>query len=84
LKTMEKLVDRHTRDEILGLHPLHPLQWYQFAYKPDKSTETALKYVTSHTEDAVKNRGCTCSLLRYWESFWQHLTQSHNRRRQMA
>jgi hypothetical protein len=28
LKTMEKLVERHIRDEILGLHPL---QCYQFA-----------------------------------------------------
>jgi hypothetical protein len=31
LKMMEKLVDRHIRDEILGLRPLH---WYQFAYQP--------------------------------------------------
>jgi len=57
---MEKLVDRHIREEILGLHSLQ----YQFAYKPGKSTETALKYVTSHIEAAVKNRGYTCSLLR--------------------
>jgi hypothetical protein len=30
LKMMEKLVDRHIRDEILGLHPLHQ---YQFTYQ---------------------------------------------------
>jgi hypothetical protein len=29
LKTVERLVDRHIKDEILGLHPLHR---YQFAY----------------------------------------------------
>jgi hypothetical protein len=33
LKTIEKLVDRHIRDEILGVRPLHR---YQFAYKPGK------------------------------------------------
>jgi hypothetical protein len=42
LKTMEKLVGRHIRDEILGLHRLHQ---YQFAYQAEKSTETALHHV---------------------------------------
>jgi hypothetical protein len=32
LKTMEKLVDRHIRDEIMRLRPLHR---YQFAYQPE-------------------------------------------------
>jgi len=30
LKMVEKLVDRHIRDEILGLQPLHQ---YQFTYQ---------------------------------------------------
>jgi hypothetical protein len=52
LKMMEKLVDRHIRDEILGVCPLHQ---YQFAYQPGKSTETALHHVIEHIEEAVKN-----------------------------
>ena len=54
LKTMEKLVDRHIRDVILGLHPLHR---YQFAYQPEKSTESALHHVITHTEED-HNKGC--------------------------
>jgi hypothetical protein len=50
LKTMEKLVDRNIRDEILMLHPLHQ---YHFIYQPGKSTETALHYVISHTAAVV-------------------------------
>jgi len=50
LKTMEKLVERHIRDEILMLHPLHR---YQFVYQPEKSTETALHYVITHTAAVV-------------------------------
>jgi hypothetical protein len=53
---MEKLVDRHIRDEILGLHPLHQ---YQFAYQSGKSTETALHHVITHIEEAVENREVT-------------------------
>jgi hypothetical protein len=53
LKTMRKLVDRHIRDEILGLRPLH---LYQFAYQPGKSTEPALHHVTACIEEAVENR----------------------------
>ena len=52
LKMIEKLVDRHIRDEILRLRPLHQ---YQFAYQPGKSTETALHHVITHTEEAVEN-----------------------------
>jgi hypothetical protein len=51
LKT-EKLVNRHIRDEILGLYPLHR---YQFAYQPGRSTETALHHVITHIEEAVEN-----------------------------
>jgi hypothetical protein len=39
LKTMERLVDRFLRDEILVLKPLHP---NQHAYQAGKSVETAL------------------------------------------
>jgi hypothetical protein len=53
LKMMEKLVDRHIRDEILKLRPLHR---YQLAYQPGKSTETALHHVITHIEEAVENR----------------------------
>jgi Ni,Fe-hydrogenase maturation factor len=67
LKTMEKLVDRHIRDEIVGLRPLHR---YQFAYQPGKTTQTALHHVITHIEEAVKNSSYTWSLPRYWGSFW--------------
>jgi hypothetical protein len=56
VKTMEKLVDRHIKDEILGLCPLHQ---YQFAYQPGTSTETALHNVITHLEEAVENREVT-------------------------
>jgi len=39
LKTMERLVDRFLRDEILALMPLHP---NQHAYQAGKSVEMAL------------------------------------------
>jgi hypothetical protein len=52
-KTMEKLVDRFIRDEILGLGPLHR---YEFAYQPRKSTETALHYVIVHMMKQWKTR----------------------------
>jgi hypothetical protein len=39
LKTVERLVDRHLRDEMLALSPLHP---NQHANQAGKSTETAL------------------------------------------
>jgi len=47
-----KLVHRHIRDKSLGLCPLH---WYQFAYQPWKSPETALHHGTS-IETALENR----------------------------
>jgi hypothetical protein len=56
LKTMEKLVDRHIRDEILALCPLY---LYQFVYQPGKSTETALHQAITHTEEAVENSKVT-------------------------
>jgi hypothetical protein len=56
LKTLEELVDRHIRDEILGLHSLHQ---YQVAYQLAKPTETALHHVITHIGEAVKNREVT-------------------------
>ena len=56
LKTVERLVDRHIKDEILGLFPLHR---YQFAYQPEKSTEIALHLVSTLIEEAVENREVT-------------------------
>ena len=56
LKTMEILVERHIRDEILGLYPLHH---YQFAYQPWKSNEIALCHVITHIEEAVENKEVT-------------------------
>jgi hypothetical protein len=50
LKTTEKLVGRHIRDEILGLCSLHR---YQYAYKPGKSTESTVYHVITHREEAV-------------------------------
>jgi len=56
LKTMEKLVGRHIRDDILGLHHLHQ---YQFEHKPKKSTKTALHHVITHIKEEVKKREVT-------------------------
>jgi hypothetical protein len=52
LKMMEKLVDRHIKDEIFELHALHR---YKFAYQPGKSTETALHRAITHIEEALEN-----------------------------
>jgi len=56
LKTVEKLVDRHIRDEILGLCPLH---CYQFAYQPGESMETTLHHVITLIKEAVEHREVT-------------------------
>jgi hypothetical protein len=56
LKTMEKLADRHIRDDIFGLRPLHR---YQFAYQAGKSTETTLHHVITCIEEAMENREVT-------------------------
>jgi hypothetical protein len=62
LKTMEKLEDRCTRNEIVGLCPLHG---YQFSYKPGKSTETALHLVITHKGSSGKQGSYTGSFPRY-------------------
>jgi len=50
LKTMERLVDRFLRDEILALKPLHP---NQHAYQAGKSVETALHQLVVRVEKAL-------------------------------
>jgi hypothetical protein len=53
LKTMEKLVDRHIRDDVLRIHPLHR---NQHAYQIGKSTETALHNVVTRIENAIEHK----------------------------
>jgi hypothetical protein len=50
LKTLERLVDRFLRDEILVLKPLHP---NQHAYQAGKSVETALHQLVVRVENAL-------------------------------
>jgi hypothetical protein len=53
-KTMERLVDRFLRDEILVTKPLHP---NQHAYQAGKSVETALHQLVVQVEKAL-DLGC--------------------------
>jgi len=50
LKTVERLVDRFLRDEILDLRPLQP---NQHAYQAGKSVETALHQLMVQVEKAL-------------------------------
>jgi hypothetical protein len=50
LKTMERLVDRFLRDEILAFMPLHP---NQRAYQAGKYVETALHQLVVRVEKAL-------------------------------
>jgi hypothetical protein len=50
LKTMERLMDRFLRDEILALKPLHP---NQHAYQAGKSVETALHQLVVQVKKAL-------------------------------
>jgi hypothetical protein len=54
LKTMERLVDRHLRDETLVLSPLHP---NQHTYQTGKSTEMALHQLVVRVDKALNQRG---------------------------
>jgi hypothetical protein len=47
LKTMERLIDRFVRGEILAFMPLHP---NQHAYQAGKSVETALHQLVAQVE----------------------------------
>jgi hypothetical protein len=53
LKTMERLVDRFLRDEILVFRPLYP---NQHAYQTRKSVETALHQFVVRVEKALDQR----------------------------
>jgi len=53
LKTMERLVDRYLRDEILALMPLHS---NQHAYQAGKSVETALHQLIVRVEKVLDQR----------------------------
>jgi hypothetical protein len=50
---MEKLVERHIRDDSLMKCPLHQ---NQHAYQAGKSTETALHNVVTRIENAIEHR----------------------------
>nr|XP_034177372.1 uncharacterized protein LOC117602918 [Osmia lignaria] len=52
LKTLERLVDRYIRDEVLASKPLHPSQ---HAYQNGKSTATALHNLVGSIEGALSN-----------------------------
>lgn len=54
LKTLEKLVDRYIRDEILVRYPLHP---GQHAYRANRSTETALHSAVTAIEGQLERGG---------------------------
>ena len=51
MKTLDRLVDRHIGDDVLGRNPLHI---NQHAYQSGKSTDTALKSVVSTIEKCFK------------------------------
>jgi hypothetical protein len=53
LKLMEKLVERHIRDDTLWKYRLHR---NQHAYQTGKSTETALHNVVTRTENKTEHR----------------------------
>ena len=53
LKTLERLVDRHIRDDVFGKNPLHI---NQHAYQSGKSTDTALNAVVSTTEKVLQTQ----------------------------
>ena len=53
LKTMERLVDRYLRDEILAVMPLNS---NQHAYQAGKSVETALHQLVVRVEKALDQK----------------------------
>jgi len=53
LKTMERLLDRFLRDEILVLQPLHP---NQHGKQTGKSVETALHQLVVQAEKALNQQ----------------------------
>jgi hypothetical protein len=59
LKTMESLVDRFLRDEVLALQPLHP---HQHAYQAGKSVETVLRQLVVGVEKALDQQAITLGI----------------------
>ena len=60
LKTMERLVDRYLRDEVLAHMPLHS---NQHAYQAGKSVETALHQLIVRVEKVhliIPDVCCSC------------------------
>ena len=53
LKILEKLLDRHIKDGVLGERPLHQ---NQFAYRAGMSIETALFQVVQRLEKSLKRK----------------------------
>ena len=53
LKTLEKLLDRHIRDDVMADRPFHQ---DQHAYRSGRSTESALHQLVSRVENTIKNR----------------------------
>ena len=53
LKTLERLVDRHIRDDVLGRNPLYI---NQHAYKLGKSTDTVLNSMVSTNGKALQTQ----------------------------
>jgi len=53
LKTMERLVDRYLRDEVLALKPLHS---NQHAYQAGRSVETAIHQPVVRVEKVLDQR----------------------------
>jgi hypothetical protein len=58
---MERLVDKHLRDETLVLSPLHP---NQRAYQAGKSTEMAVHHLVVQVDRR------SISKIQPWGSFW--------------
>ena len=53
LKTMEKMLDRHIRDDVLVRSPLHQSQ---YAYRAGMSTETALHHLIQRVEKTLEHK----------------------------
>jgi len=62
LKTMDRLVDRFLRDEVLVSQPLHP---NQHAYQAGKSVETALRQLVVRVEKALDQQEIALGVFRH-------------------
>jgi hypothetical protein len=64
LKTMERLVARFLRDEVLALRPLHPKQ---HAYQAGKTVDTALHQLIVRAEKAIDQQEIALCVFLYIE-----------------